>query len=441
MTVSFLDYIRNVASSEIYPTWPEEALRANIYAQLSFALNRIYTEFYRTQGYDFDITNNTAYDQAYVEGRDIFANISELAAELFRTYIRRPGQIVPLFTPYCNGVSSTCEGLSQWETVELAEQGLSALEILKYYFGEDIELVENVPIVQPEETAPDPALELGSEGDAVRLLQTRLNTVSVNYPNIPKIPEVNGIFDDPTLSAVLEFQRTFNLTPDGIVGRATWYELQRVYIAVRRLSELDSGIQMLEDVEQQFPGVLQQGSSGSAVRLIQYYLNVISQYEDEVPSVTVDGNYGPATAAAVRAFQRFYGLTPDGVVGEDTYNALYDAYDGIVLSLPPELFTDRARPYPGRVLSEGESGEFVLDLQRYLNRIARVYAIIPTLEEDGIFGPKTRLAVAAFQRLFRLPVTGQVNLQTWEEIAQRYDDLQAGEILREGQYPGESIGE
>ena len=149
VTLSFLDYIKNVASSEIYPTWPENALRANIYAQISFALNRIYTEWYPSQGYDFDITNSTAFDQAFVPNRDIYDNISRLVDSLFNSYVRRQGSIEPYFTQYCNGTTVTCEGLSQWGTVPLAEQGLIPYEILQNYYGDDIDIVQNAPVGTP----------------------------------------------------------------------------------------------------------------------------------------------------------------------------------------------------------------------------------------------------------------------------------------------------
>ena len=146
VVVPFVDYIKNVASSEIYPTWPENALRANIYAIISYALNRIYTEWYRSRGYDFDITNTTRYDQAFVPDRDIFENINDIVDEIFDEYVVREGSIQPLFTQFCNGTTSTCAGLSQWGTVSLAEQGLSPLEILKRFYGDDILILTDTPV-------------------------------------------------------------------------------------------------------------------------------------------------------------------------------------------------------------------------------------------------------------------------------------------------------
>ena len=180
VTVPFLDYIANVASSEIYPTWPENAIRANIYAQISFALNRVWTEYYRTRGYDFDITNNTAYDQAFVNGRETFENVRQIASELFDDYIRRSGSVVPLFAQYCNGTTVTCNGLSQWGTVGLANRGMTPFEILQYYYGDDIELIRDAPVAGVGPSVPEVPLRLGAVNDDVRTVQIRLNRISNN---------------------------------------------------------------------------------------------------------------------------------------------------------------------------------------------------------------------------------------------------------------------
>ena len=193
VTVPFVDYIANVASSEIYPTWPESALRANILAQISFALNRIYTEYYRVRGYDFDITNSTAIDQYFVDGRDIYENISQIVSEIFDTYIVREGSVEPLFAQFCNGTTVTCPGLSQWGSVSLANEGYTPLEILRYYYGEDIDLVSDAPVMNLTSSLPDRLLRLGTAGDDVRQIQIRLNRISDNYPSIPKIAIPDGV--------------------------------------------------------------------------------------------------------------------------------------------------------------------------------------------------------------------------------------------------------
>lgn len=313
VTVPFNEYIKNVASSEIYPTWPESAIRANIYAQISFALNRIYTEYYRSRGYDFDITNSTAFDQSFVNGRDIFENISRIVDEIFTDYISRQGTVEPLFAQYCDGTNVICDGLSQWGTVELANQGLTPYEILTYYYGNDININRDTPIRPIEESAPPRPLRPGDAGEDVRTVQLRLNRISQNYPSIPKIYPVDGVYTYEMLNAVREFQRIFDLTPDGIIGNATWYKILQIYNAVKRLNELDSEGLELSEVEKVFPEELSLGDTGVYVRVAQYYLAVIAQNLDTVPEIDIDGIFGPRTEAAVKAFQRNYGLPETGI--------------------------------------------------------------------------------------------------------------------------------
>jgi hypothetical protein len=273
VTVPFLDYVKNVASSEIYPTWPENAIRANMYAQISFALNRIFTEYYPSRGYDFDITNNTAYDQYFVKGRTVFDNISRIADDIFDSYVVKGEGIEPYFTQYCNGTTVTCDGLSQWGTVPLAEDGYLPYQILQYYYGDDVSIRQNVPIDDLPESYPGVPLRLGSVGNDVKNIQLRLNRISRNYPAIPKIIRADGIFADDTTAAVRAFQEIVGLTPDGVVGKATWYAILFFYNAVKRLNELDSEGIALQEVTQQYPGVLAPGASGNAVENLQYYIN------------------------------------------------------------------------------------------------------------------------------------------------------------------------
>jgi hypothetical protein len=239
VTVPFVDYIKNVASSEIYPTWDESALRANILAIVSFALNRVYTEFYRSRGYDFEITNSTAFDQYFVNGRSYFENISRLVDDLFNDYLRRPNFVEPLAAKFCNGTTVTCDGLSQWGSQNLALQGYTSDQILRSYYG-NIETVLNAPIRGITSSYPGTPIRVGSNGPSVVVIQASLNRIAQNYPAIPKIPAVDGIFGSRTEASVIAFQRIFGLTPDGIVGPGTWYELVRLYTAVTDLAELRS---------------------------------------------------------------------------------------------------------------------------------------------------------------------------------------------------------
>lgn len=328
VTLAFSDYVKNVASSEIYPTWDESALRANILAIVSFALNRVYTEFYRSRGYDFDITNSTAFDQAFVNGRAYFENISDLVDELFNDYLRRPGFVEPLAAKFCNGTTVTCEGLSQWGSQNLAAQGFTYDEILRNYYG-NVEVVPNAPIRGITSSYPGTPLRVGSTGPNVVVLQTSLNRIAQNYPAIPKIPAVDGIYGSRTESAVEAFQRIFGLSADGIVGPATWYEIVRVYIGVNSLAELRSLGQQFYSINWAAPNSLQVGDTGEKVRLLQYMLSVLSSYITGIPPLSVDGIYGQATRASVLGAQRRFQLPETGNVDAATWNAIYNQYSGI----------------------------------------------------------------------------------------------------------------
>lgn len=328
VTVPFVDYIKNVASSEIYPTWDESALRANILAIVSFALNRVYTEFYRSRGYDFDITNSTAFDQYFVNGRSYFENISRLVDDLFNDYLRRPNFVEPLAAKFCNGTTATCDGLSQWGSQNLALQGYTSDQILRSYYG-NIETVLNAPIRGITSSYPGTPIRVGSNGPSVVVVQTSLNRIAQNYPAIPKVPSVDGVFGSRTEASVIAFQRIFGLTPDGIVGPGTWYELVRLYTAVTDLAELRSQGQQFYSISWSPPNGLGPGDTGDKVRFLQYMLSVLSSSIAEIPPVTVDGIYGKGTRAAVLAAQRFFRLPETGSVGVQTWDLIYDQFAGI----------------------------------------------------------------------------------------------------------------
>ncbi len=328
VTVPFSDYVKNVASSEIYPTWDESALRANILAIVSFALNRVYTEFYRSRGYDFDITSSTAFDQAFVNGRSYFENISRLVDELFNDYLRRPGFVEPLAAKFCNGTTVTCEGLSQWGSQNLAQQGYNSDRILRSYYG-NIEVVTNAPIRGISSSYPGSPLRNGSTGPSVVVLQVSLNRIAQNYPAIPKISAVDGIFGPQTEAAVRAFQQIFGLTADGIVGPATWYQVVRIYTAVTSLSELRSQGQQFYAINWSPPNGLEVGDTGEKVRLLQYMLSILSNYIPSIPPISVDGIYGQQTRAAVLAAQRRFRLPETGTVGAQTWDEIYSQYSGI----------------------------------------------------------------------------------------------------------------
>ncbi len=323
VTVSFPDYVKNVASSEIYPTWEPAAIRANILAIISFALNRVYTEFYPSRGYNFQITSTTQYDQKFIRGRNIFENISQMVDEIFNDYIRRRGYVEPLAAKFCNGTTSKCAGLSQWGSQELAQDGLNSMEILRHYYGDNIELVVDAPIQDLTNSYPGTAMRMGSVGQNVTVVQAMLNRIAQNYPAIPKISPVTGVFEEDTRSAVTTFQRIFNLDPDGVVGKATWYKMVYLYSGILQLAELVSQGQTFVTVEFQFSGPLEEGDSGPEVGILQYMLALLAQFDNSLSPMAVDGEFGPSTTQAVRTYQQLVGLTPNGYVDETTWNSIY----------------------------------------------------------------------------------------------------------------------
>ena len=423
VTVNFSDYIKNVASSEIYPTWPESAIRANIYAQISYALNRVYTEWYRSNGYDFDITNTTQYDQYFVKDREVFENISRIVDEIFNNYVVREGSVSPLFTAYCNGTTSRCDGLSQWGTVTLAEQGYTPLEILQFYYGDDIAIIKNAPIRPNVESYPGFPLKLGSSGNEVKTIQQQLNRIADAYPSIPKINDPNGIFGAQTEAAVKRFQNIFNLAQDGIVGKSTWYRIKNVYNGVKKLAELTAENLTFDEVEPIYPSLLKEGMSGDYIKTLQYYLNIVAYFYPQIPNINVDGYFGPKTKEAVIAFQEMFGLVPDGIVGRDTWKALSNAYKTSINSIPEEYKSEAEIVYPGYVLSEGITNDDVRRLQTFLEKISQAYPSIPSVTVDGVFGEKTKEAVSAIQRMYGIPVSGVAGPVTWGLIINLYNGI------------------
>lgn len=422
ITVPFVDYIKNVASSEIYPTWPESSLRANIYAIISFALNRIYTEWYPSRGYDFDITNSTQFDQAFVKDREIFENIGYITDSIFNDYVVRQGSIQPLFTQFCNGTTSTCDGLSQWGTVSLAEAGRTPYEILQNYYGNDINIVENAPVGDVN-SYPGQPLRVGDAGNNVQIIQRQLNRIAQNYPAIPKISNVNGIYGVDTENSVRKFQEIFNLTQSGEVDKPTWYKIKRYYTAVKGLSELAAEGVTLEEATVPFETQISSGSSGISVRTLQYYLSIIAYFNPALEPVPLNGSFDSATVSAVERFQRFYGLPDTGIVDTATWNTISRIYTETVNALPSGYEGENAKLYPGYFLTKGMRGQAVSDLQSYLSYIGSNIAEIPQLPVTGYFGDQTENAVTIFQRLFGLEQSGSVGPLTWSAIAKEYDAL------------------
>lgn len=411
VTVGFQEYIANVASSEVYPTWPEEALRANILAQISLALNRIWTEWYPSRGYSFNITGSPGYDQAYVAGRTVFAVMERLTAELFNTYVRRSGDQEPYFTEYCDGKLVTCPGMKQWGTVDRANEGKNALQILRYYYGDRVQLVTTNNIASIPSSWPGVTLKRGSTGTSVSILQRQLSRIAKDYPAFGK-PEVTGTFDATTESCVKKFQKQFSLTADGLVGKSTWYKISYIYVSVKDLAELTSEGETATGTESSgsWPGVvLRRGSTGSEVEQVQFWLSELAQFNSALPNLTVDGNFGAATERAVKIFQQEQGLTADGIVGQATWDALYDAW----LDMQSDL---GGTAWPGVVLRRGDTGMEVRLVQFWLRLAADNYTSLASISVDGSFGAATQNAVTAFQSLFGLTADGLVGRATWNKL-------------------------
>lgn len=425
VTVPFIDYIKNVASSELYPTWPETALRSNIYAIVSTALNRIFTEWYRAQGYNFDITNNTAFDQAFVHNRGIFDTIAVLVDELFDSYITRQGQIEPLYAQFCDGRVTWCPGLLQWGTVSLAEEGYTPYEILQYYYGQDINIQTDTPVAAAGETYPGIPLQLGDNNPYVLLMQIFLNTIGINFPSIPNIPNPTGTFNEITQEAVTAFQTVFDLPATGIIDKATWYRIRRVYVAVTKLAELTSKGIMISEIPE-FTPTPGPEEVVPRVQAVQYFLNVLSAYYNSIPSVDINGMLDTHTRTALMEFQKTFNLPITGLVDEQTLNAMYNAVSGILQTIPPSAIALPALLWPGVNYQRGSEGALVYFIQQYLSYIASVLEGIAPADPDGIFGPQTEQAVRSFQQYFGIDVTGVVDRYTWDRIVLIYRNLRFG---------------
>jgi peptidoglycan hydrolase-like protein with peptidoglycan-binding domain len=360
---------------------------------------------------------------AFVENRNLFQNVNQLVDEYFNTYAKRIGHKNPFFTEFCNGTTATCPGMSQWGTVTLANQGLSPLQILRRFYPSDLELVECTNFQSITESYPGTAMREGSSGPNVKRMQDYLNRIRANYPAIPLIPNPNGFFGPETTAAVRAFQRAFRMLEDGIIGRATWFRISYIFVAVTKLAELTSEGQRYGIGLNPPTSVLRLGSRGADVVELQFLLNFISRYFASVPSVIQDSVFGPGTRDSVIEFQRQFGLTPDGIVGPATWNRLYSVYRTIEEEAPSPPVEPPVTPpptglppYPGFLLRNGSRGEAVRTIQNALNTVAPKVPGIPLLAEDGVFGPQTQHAVTVFQRQFGLTQDGIVGPITWERL-------------------------
>ena len=418
ITVPFTDYIANVASSELYPTWPRNALIANIYAIISFAMNRIYNEWYRSKGYNFDITASSTYDQKYIENRSIYENINDIVEDIFDNYVVKGNQIQPYFTRYCDGRTTTCDGLSQWGSVTLANQGKTPLDILKNYYGNDIKIVYNAPVGDVTEGYPGFDVSLGNAGNPVLLIQRDLKRIRKNYPAIPDITSTVGIYDKETENAVKKFQEIFNLPVTGIVDKGTWYKIKYVYTSVKKLSDLYSEGLSKDEATFLYTDELNYGDTGIEVQYVHYFLDSLAFLDPDIPRLPTNGIYNNNTITMVKAFQKKYNLPVTGIFTYRDWLILQNAYNNILKSFPKEYqeFVDEL--YPDYFLTRGVEGEDVRRLQKFLLAICRYDKSIPGVRVNGIFDELTEKSIKKLQNDYGFEINGIVGPLLWRKIVE-----------------------
>jgi len=428
VSVPFIDYIKNVTSHEIFDSWPEQTIIANVYCIVSLTLNRIFTEFYRKQGFNFDITSTTHLDQMYVHGGIIGARISAVVDRIFNNYLAVIGHQEPFLALYNDGDRVNLPGrLSQWGSFFDGRAGMNAWQIIRKYYSQNLELrvCDNFDGVL--ESFPGRTLRQGDSGEAVRTMQLYLNAVLGFYSNVIINP-VNGIFGASTRNSVIVAQQAWGLPPTGEIDRRTWYEISRRFAIRRAIWEMHSqgiriGIgttpptQIVRLGDPVNPG---NTAISSLIVKLQFLLDFISMYYPEIPFVPQTGRFDQFTNTAVRAFQSLFRLSVDGIVGPITWRTLYNVYWGIMENAPapppPQPPPTGVPPFPGN-LSVGSTGANVRLLQEAINRIAPNHpGRLWILTADGIFGNMTRDAIFAFQSIFGLSITGVVDRATWDRL-------------------------
>ena len=425
ITVPFPEYIKNVASNEIYPSWPADAIKANILAQISFALNRVYNEWYPSLGYNFDITSSPAYDQTFKEDSQFFENISQIVDDIFNNYIVKGDQVQPLFATYCDGINTTCDGLSQWGSVELARQGLSPTEILKRYYGNDIRIIYNAPVSPNIPSYPGFPFRLGSAGNYVRQLKVQLNRISNNYPAIPKIEDENIFFTTDMEESIKAFQEIFDLPVTGTVDKATWYEVKYLYNAVKKVADLASEGISIEEVQFPYGETLQIGDTGPYIRPLNYLLNFLSYFDTDIPKLNLSGEeFTEDTKEVVIAFQTSNNIEADGIVDKNTWNVLLTSYNQTKGLIPEEYLYYEDKLYPGIFLSLGMTGDDILNLQNFLYIICEKTHQIPGVRVNGTFDELTEESIKAIQKRYNLPENGVVGPATWQKIIDWVESLE-----------------
>lgn len=418
ITVPFTDYIANVASNELYPTWPRTALIANIYAIISFTMNRIYNEWYPSKGYNFDITSSPVYDQSFKEGRSTFENIDEIVGEIFNNYVIKGNQIQPYFTRYCDGRVTTCDGLSQWGTVTLANQGKTPLQLLQNYYGNDIKIKYDAPVGDSTGGFPGYNISLGEAGNPVLAIQRDLRRIRQNYPAIPDIKNTVGIYDEETRDAVKKFQSIFNLPATGIVDKATWYKIKYVYTSVKKLSDLYSEGLTEEEATFLYSDEIKYGDTGIEVEYIHYFLDAIAFLDNDIPRLKTNSVYSDNTITMVKAFQSKYGLPVTGIFTYADWNMLKTVYNRILKSFPSEYQDYVNELYPDYFLTYGMNGNDVRRLQKFLLAICKYDKSIPGVRVNGIFDELTEKSIKKVQSDYGFEINGIVGPLLWRKLVE-----------------------
>lgn len=418
ITVPFTSYISNVAASELYPTWPQNALIANIYAIISFTMNRIYNEWYRSKGYNFDITSSPAYDQTYTENRSTYENINNIVQEIFNNYVVKGKGIEPYFTSYCDGRKLICNGLSQWGSVNLANQGKTPLEILKNYYGNDISIKYDAEVGDGTIGYPGYDIELGSFGNPVLAIERDLKRIRNNYPAIPEIPSSPGIYTNDLANAVKKFQEIFNLPVTGVVNKATWYKIKYIYNSVKKLGDLYSEGITEEEATFLYNDKLTLGNSGIDVEYIHYFLDALAFLDPDIPRLKTNSIYSENTVTMVKAFQKKYGLPVTGDFTYSDWKVLKEEYEKI-LSFVPDKNKDYVNElYPNNFLMKGMSGDDIKRYQRLLLKICRFDKSIPGVRVNGIFDDLTDRSVRKLQNDYGFEINGIVGPLLWRKTVE-----------------------
>lgn len=418
ITIPFTDYISNVAASELYPTWPRNALIANIYSIISFTLNRIYNEWYHSKGYNFDITSLPSYDQAYTENGEVYENINDIVSDIFNNYVVKGNQIQPYFTTYCDGRVTKCEGLSQWGSVDLARNGKTPLEILRYYYGNDISIKYDAPVGDIEEEFPGTNIGIGDVGNPVLTIERDLKRIRKNYPAIPEIKGDIGIYGAETVAAVKKFQEIFSLPVTGVVDKATWYKIKYVYTSVKKLSDLFSEGLTIDEATFLYNDKLSYGDTGIEVEFIYYFLDAIAFLDEDIPSLPVNNVYDDNMITMVKAFQQKYGLPVTGVFTYSDYVVLRNVYDKILKSFPSEYKDYIDELYPDNFLVLGSTGDDVRRFQKFLLAICRYDKSIPGVRVNGIFDELTERSVKKIQSDYGFDINGVVGPLLWSKVVE-----------------------